>query len=101
MDYTEREKRLDVLHKQTYNIVKSNDLIQKSRFDLTLSEQKIVLRLIQMIQPQDEEFKYYSFDIQEFCDICGIDRLSGGNYAYIKNTIQKLRDKSFYIDIDG
>lgn len=101
MDYAEREKRLDVLHKQTYNIVKSNDLIQKSRFDLTLSEQKIVLRLIQMIQPQDEEFKYYSFDIQEFCDICGIDRLSGGNYAYIKNTIQKLRDKSFYIDIDG
>lgn len=101
MDYTEREKRLDVLHKQTYNIVKSNDLIQKSRFNLTLSEQKIVLRLIQMIQPQDEEFKYYSFDIQEFCDICGIDRLSGGNYAYIKNTIQKLRDKSFYIDIDG
>ena len=53
MDYTEREKRLDVLHKQTYNIVKANALIQKSRFDLSLSEQKIVLRLIQNVQPQD------------------------------------------------
>ena len=97
MNYSEREKQLDILHKQTYNIVKSNDLIQKSRFDLTISEQKILLRLIQMIQPQDERFKEYEFDIQEFCDICGIDRLSGGNYAYIKSVIDRLKKKHFYM----
>lgn len=95
------EKKIDIVHKKNYSIVKSNDLIQKSRFDLTLTEQKIVLRLIQMIQPDDKELKYYQFDIQEFCDICGIDKMSGGNYSYIKNTVQRLRDKSFFIDVDG
>lgn len=100
MDYTEREKRLDVLHKQTYNIVKANALIQKSRFDLSLSEQKIVLRLIQMVQPQDEVFKEYTIDIQEFCDICGIDRESGKNYLNIRNAIDKLSDKKFWLITD-
>lgn len=100
MNYTEKEKRLDIMHKQTYNIVKANSLIQKSRFDLSLSEQKILLRLIQMIQPQDDTFKEYSFDIQEFCDICGIDKENGKNYMNIKRTIQRLADKSFWVKLD-
>ena len=70
-------------------VVKSNDLIQKSRFDLSLQEQKIILYLISQITPYDEEFKNYEFSIPEFCKICGIDHTSGGNYADLKPRLNK------------
>lgn len=82
-----------------YCVYKSNDLIQKTRYDLTITEQKIVLRLIQLIQPSDTSFKWYNFDVQEFCDLCGIDRVNGGNYQHLKKTIKNLSDKSFWIKL--
>ena len=65
-------------HKEHYlvvkdqRVVKSNDLIQKSRFDLSLQEQKIILYLISQITPYDEEFKLYEFSITDFCKILAI-----------------------------
>ena len=50
-------------------VVKANDLIQKSRFNLSLQQQKIVLYLISQITPYDEEFKLYEFSILDFCRI--------------------------------
>ena len=81
-------------------VVKSNDLIQKSRFDLSLQEQKIILYLISQITPQDEEFKLYEFSITDFCKICGIDHTSGGNYADLKRAVKEISDKSIWINID-
>lgn len=77
-------------------IVKANDLIQKSRFSLTVLQQKIVLFLISQIERTDREFKIYEFDIRDFCKVCGIDFDSGGNYAYIKEQIKQIRDKSIW-----
>lgn len=73
---------------------KSNDLIQKSRFDLSVEQQRIVLFLISKISPQDDDFKLYDFTIPEFCKLCGIDYDSGGNYGYLKSVLKALRDKS-------
>ena len=93
-------------HKEHYLVVKdqrgvkANDLIQKSRFDLSLQEQKIILYLISQITPYDEEFKLYEFSITDFCKICGIDHTSGGNYADLKNAIKEISDKSIWISID-
>lgn len=83
-------------------IVKSNDLIQKSRFDLSAVQQKVVLYLISQIKPYDEEFKLYEFSIQDFCDVCGIDKESGGNYSVLKKAIKEIADKSIWITLpDG
>jgi hypothetical protein len=60
-------------------VVKANDLIQKSRFSLSLLQQKIVLYLISQISTFDTDFKLYEFDIREFCQVCGIDFDNGGN----------------------
>ena len=81
-------------------VIKSNELIQKSRFDLSLQEQKIILYLISQISPFDEEFKIYEFSIADFCKICGIDHTSGGNYADLKRAIKEISDKSIWIDLD-
>lgn len=82
-------------------VVKANELIQKTRYDLSLVEQKIILRIIAMISPNETEFPLYEFSISEFASMCGIDSKSGKNYATIKARLKALADKSFYISLPG
>ena len=79
---------------------KSNELIQKSRFSLTLQQQKIILFLISQISPFDNEFKTYEFNILEFCKVCGIDIKGGKSYAELKENIKNIADKSTWITLD-
>ena len=81
-------------------VVKANELIQKSRFNLSLQQQKIVLYLISQITPYDEDFKLYEFSIAEFCRVCGIDYTSGKNYTDLKQAIKEIADKSLWITIE-
>lgn len=80
---------------------KSNSLIQKSRFSLSLQEQKIILYIISKIKPFDTEFKECSFTVKEFCETCNIDISSGKNYDDIKNAIKNIADKSIWVNIEG
>lgn len=81
---------------------KANDLIQKSRFNLSLQQQKVLLYLISQISPFDEDFKTYEFSIQEFCRVCGIALESGKNYIDLKNAIKDIADKSLWVTLgDG
>ena len=82
-------------------VKKSNLLIQKSRFSLSLQEQKLILFIISKIKPQDREFQEYSFTVKEFCELCNIDYTSGKNYGDIKTAIKTLADKSVWVNIDG
>ena len=81
-------------------VVKANELIQKSRFNLSLQQQKIVLYLISQITPYDEDFKLYEFSISEFCRVCGIDETSGKNYQDLKAAIKEIADKSLWITLE-
>lgn len=98
MNNHKRETQLSTVRE--YKVVKANDFIQKTRYNLSTQEQKIILYLITKIKPEDSEFQLYEFKIKEFCTICGIDDNNGKNYANLKNTIKKLADKSFWITID-
>ena len=84
-----------------YEVVKANALIQKTRFSLSVQEQKVVLYLISRIIPEDDNFKLYEFDIKEFCRICGIDGDNGKNYADLKKAIKSLADKSIWITLEN
>jgi plasmid replication initiation protein len=97
---SDRVPKLKAMETRNFPVVKSNYLIQKTRYDLSLQEQKLVLHLIQMIEPNDEEFKKYRFSVQEYCDVCGIDRNNGGNYIKIKKSLKSLRDKSFWMELE-
>lgn len=91
------ERYLEIRNRK---IRKSNELIQKSRFSLSLQQQKIVLYLISQIQPQDEDFKLYEFEISEFCRVCGIEVESGRNYELLKDQIKKIADKSMWVYLE-
>jgi len=82
-------------------VVKANALIQQSRFYLTTQEQKIILYLVSKIKPNDTELSLYDFDIIDFCKVCDIDYDNGKNYKNIKQTIQRLSDKSIWITHDN
>jgi len=82
-------------------IVKRNDLIQKSRHQMDLQEQKIILYMISKIKPKDNDFTTQTFSIAEFCRLCGFDSDSGGNYAYIKKTLKTLSDRSIWVTLDN
>ena len=95
---TQEEKYLQIRHS---TVVKSNDLIQKSRFSLSLLQQRILLYLISQITPVDDDFKLYEFSIAEFCKVCGIS-YNGRSYNEIKAIIKEIADKSVWITLaDG
>ena len=86
---------------QRYNVVvKANSLIQESRFSLSAQQQKIVLYIISQIEKQDEELKLYSFDIKDFCNVCGIEP-KGDIYALLKRQIKDISDKSVWIKTES
>ena len=100
------EESFELEKKKGYLVVKDNDLIQKNRFELSLTEQKTVAYVCSMIQPmQSEESGFqldYEFKIREYCKICGIDYDNGKNYQDVKATLKKLRDRSMWMTLsDG
>jgi plasmid replication initiation protein len=91
----------DLLAERNLSVVKSNTLIQKCRYNLTTTEQKIILYLITKIHPSDEQLTTYSFKVTEFRKICGIESNGGRFYAELKATIKNLADKSIWIKLDN
>lgn len=86
----------DVSEQRNKLVVKSNELIQKTRYSLSVQEQKIILYLISMIKPTDEKFQIYQLSMGDLCEICGITQ-NGKNYYRFRESIKSLADKSFWI----
>lgn len=90
-------KKLQYLIERDQTITKANELIRNTRFSLSVIEQKIVLYLISQIKPTDQNMKLYSFNIREFCTVCGMSIPNGAAYTELKDIIKKLADKSVWI----
>lgn len=94
------KKRVDsksLAKMRNQKVVKSNELIQQRTHMLSVQEQKIILFLISQLKPEQKEFEYQSFDIIDFCDMCGIDNHSGKNYTALKSAIKSLSDRSMWV----
>lgn len=90
----------DLEIKRDYLVVKQNDLIQKSRFKLSLQEQKMIAYICSMIKPTEYDNSYileYNFNIREYCRICGIDFENGKNYTDLKDALKRLSDRSMWL----
>lgn len=98
----ERDKDAAIFESRDLMVVKANALIQKSRFSLSLQEQRIILYIISKIKPDDKELNAISISYKEFCSVCGIDISAGGfYYNEIKTVIKSLADKSIWIKKDN
>jgi len=97
MATSKRSASTDLAKMRNQSVVKSNDLIQKRAHLLSLQEQKIILFLISQLKPDQKDFDYQSFDIIDFCEICGIESQQGKNYSTLKSAVKSLSDKSMWV----
>ncbi|WP_148097605.1 replication initiation protein, partial [Clostridium tagluense] len=79
---------------KNYIVTKSNNLIN-CNYDLSLQEQKIILTLASMVQPQDDNFKPYLFKIKNFMKLLGVDNKA--KYTEIPKITKELMQKVFEI----
>ena len=77
-------------------VVKDNDLIQKARYNLTVNQQKIIAYLISKIKPTDKDLQKYEISIQDFCELCGINKVYF--YSEIKDIVDNLDAKTFWVE---
>lgn len=88
----------DLQVRREYKIAKANEIVQRARYELSLSELKLLSYIFSLIKPGDQVAdRQYVFTVQEFSSILGIDEGSGKNYKDVKNALKKLRDKSFWL----
>lgn len=81
-------------------VVKSNDLVRKARYNLTMQQQHILLYCISKIKPFDPDNKWYTVNITDLCKTCNIEEgkeISGYYYKSIKRDFLKLTER-FFID---
>ena len=77
-------------------VVKDNALIQRAKYNLTVNQQKIIAYLISKIKPTDQELQKYELSIQDFCELCGINKSSF--YTEVKEIIDNLDQKNFWVE---
>ena len=79
-----------------YVVTQSNNLIEARHVKpLSAREQKIVLTMVSMIQPNDEDFKEYRISIQEFSEMLGLK--GHAKYEEIKDVALRLQEKTIFI----
>ena len=90
-------------------VSKSNQIVQKSRYDFTLSEQRTIAYICSKIKPiealdraKGTPFQLeYEFNILDYVRTCGLQD-NGKLYEEVKATLKGLRDKSMWLTLpDG
>lgn len=94
------QTKRDILSAQSMYVVKGNDLIQKSRYSLSLMEQKAILFMISKIKPTDKPFTEYEFSIKDFCLACNLNTQAGTYSRYVRNLLDKLGEKVITVELD-
>ena len=78
-----------------YLIVKSNKIVQRTHFSMSLEEQKVLASLIRSIKPHQQGLTV-RFSTNQFMQMLGLQK-SGTTFASIMHTLHRVADKSFYI----
>ena len=96
------EKYEIAIRKRNKIFSKANEIIQKSKYSLTLRQQKLISYILSCLKAPNRNGEYnleVLFNIEEYCRVTGIDYNQSTNYNNIKQDIKKLRDKSLWIPI--
>lgn len=82
------------IQKKSHVITQSNELTE-ARYFLTVGEQKIILLLISMINPEDTDFKSYEMKVTDFAKIMEINGKS--LYERLNIILDKLLSRVIHI----
>lgn len=91
-------RKLTALEKaRSTKIYQADTLLQKGRFELSLTEQRLILYTISHIKPTDTKFQEYTLRLKDFYAICG---LTDDSYTDIKKIIHGLQRKFWWITME-
>lgn len=76
-------------------VYKADELIQKARYSLSLTEQRFLLYSISKIQPGHDAGQEYQLNLADFQRVCGAD--GDESYSRVKAWIKHLADKSWWM----
>ncbi len=104
MDMDEKEA---LLKARNYIVAKSNQIVQKSRYDFSMAEQRMIAYICSKIKPIEVTDRAkgvpfqldYEFRIIDYCRICGIED-NGRVYEECKALLKGLRDKSMWLTLE-
>ena len=97
----ELQKKENLRTQRKELVVKSNELLRNTRYTLSTTEQKLLVYIVSTIKQEDKEFKEVEINIVEYCRLAGIETNSGNIYQYIKDQIQILANKSWWIPVNN
>lgn len=90
------EKR-ELAEARSMFVVMGNDLVQKSRYNLSLLEQKLVLFMVSKIKPYDEPGTDYVFSFNEFEEVCCLNKDGGKSKKLVYQMLLELKTKPIEI----
>ena len=90
-------EKTEIREKQSYKVVKANEMIQRAKYSLTMTEIKVMSFLFSKVRPTDREGQEYVFTLKEFCEVCGISNNFRENHRHVRKTIDGLKGKHFWI----
>lgn len=104
MDLEEKEA---LLKARNYIVAKSNQIVQKSRYNFSVAEQRTISYICSLIKPiqaidRAKEIPFqldYEFNILDYCRICGIED-NGRVYEECKAILKGLRDRSMWLTLE-
>lgn len=85
-----------VQKKADKKVYKTNEFIQKARFDLTLTQQKLILYAISKINKSSENFEKIKINLKEFQDICNVTH---NNYTGLKQDLTDINKKCWWVTV--
>lgn len=102
------DEEITLWESRQYVVTKSNDIVQKSRYELSVPEQKTIAYICSMIKPrtardraiQTDFILEYEFSIRDYCKVCGIDYNSGKNYNDVKELLKGLVSKIMWLTLE-
>jgi len=102
------DEKLEIIKKRDYLVVKHNKLIQHSRYDLSVAEQRAVAYICSMIKPADPqagvfgtEYQLeYEFNIRDYARVCGLP-FGGKLYRETKAVFKRLMMRIIDVELDG
>lgn len=103
------DEKIELLKARDYSVCKSNDIVQKARYNFSLAEQRMIAYICSKIKPikftnrtKEDAFQLeYDFNILDYIRICGIED-NGRVYEECKALLKGLRDKSMWLTLpDG
>ena len=90
---SQQNLQCDTIYDMKNKIVKKANVLIEGAYRLSTVEQRVIMLLVTMIKPSDEEFKDYFLVIKDFVDILGLKHKDP--YLQLREITKKLMGRVF------